>query len=540
MTRPRPTWWNDRVPSITSPSILAKAPKHTGRALIAAAVLIAAACAPTGGDDEATVPTFDRSSETTIRSDAPSEPPTTDTTLVEDEARADETDQAGAAIDGAVDGMAGADSVGDALFPGVGNGGYDATFYRITIDAADPDLTVETAIDLVPAIDLSQFNLDLVGMDVAAIDVDDVPATFSRDGRELIVTPPEPLAADEPVTVTVTTTGQPEPIADPGAFGSSGWITESWGSYVASEPIGAANWFPSNDHPTDKALFTIDVTVETGLAAAGPGLLESETDNGDGTTTFRWVSSDPMATYLASVVVGDFVIDQEVLPSGVVLRDVFPTDRADELRTVLDGKHEAMLDVFTEIFGPYPFESYGVVGVPESLGYALENQTLSLFSADDLATDELFIDLVLAHELAHHWFGNLVSPAEWDDIWLNEGFATWADLYWVDPFLEFDVFDTVYEDVAEQNLPPIKGLDPTSLFDLNVYDRGGLTLEAIRRTIGDDEFFGLLQAWIERHANGAATTDDFLTLVDERHGADVRALAESWIFDPDVPVLPPR
>lgn len=514
-------------------SLFARAPKHSGRALIATAVLIAAACAPTG-DDEATTTTIDRSSETTLRSPAPDAPTTTVATEAAEQAG---EEASGSSPDA---GEVGSDSAGDALFPGVGNGGYDAVSYEIRIDAADPDLTVVTEIELVPEVDLRQFNLDLVGMDVLEVDVDDQSATFAREGRELIVTPTDPLAADDPVTITVTTTGQPEPIADPGAFGSSGWVTESWGSYVASEPVGAATWFPSNDHPTDKALFSIDVTVETGLTAAGPGLLESETDNGDGTTTFRWVSADPMATYLASVVVGDFVIDQEVLPSGVVLRDVFPTERAEELRTVLDGKHEAMLDVFTEIFGPYPFESYGVVGVPSSLGYALENQTLSLFSADDLATDELFIDLVLAHELAHHWFGNLISPAEWDDIWLNEGFATWADLYWVDPFLDFDVFDTVYDDVAAQNLPPIKGLTPSSLFDLNVYDRGGLTLEAIRRTIGDEDFFALLQAWIERHGGGAATTDDFLTLVEERHGSDVRAVAESWIFDPDVPVLPPR
>lgn len=436
--------------------------------------------------------------------------------------------------------------VGDPLFPGLGNAGYDVLSYDLTIAVgtalSGPGTIAATAtLALVPASDLDRFNLDLVGLTVDDVTVDGVAAAFTREGRELIIDPVADLIEGSVSQVVVSYQGTPTPIVDPSGPAPLGWYQEDWGSYVVSEPLGAASWFPSNDHPRDKATFTIRVTVPKGQTAAASGELIDETNNDDDTTTFTWEMDDPMATYLASVVTGSFVIENQPPINGVGIRNVLTTDDGfaadlDDVRTELTTVDQ-MLNEFTGLFGPYPFDEYGVVVVPEQLDFALENQTLSIFGSDFFDPD-LPVGLtqqVLAHELAHQWFGNDVSPQNWGDIWLNEGFATWAELYWG----EREGTDS-FDDYSDFVFAPLVGFEAEDLFDLNVYYRGGLTLEALRRTIGDDAFFDLVRAWVDRHSGSTASTEDFLDLVEELAGTDNRLLMESWIFDQDMPQLPPR
>lgn len=426
--------------------------------------------------------------------------------------------------------------VGDPLFPGLGNTGYDVEHYDIAIDLSGDEFRAEANIELTPDVPLTSFNLDLVGMTVDRVFIDGVEAAFERDGRELTVTPSTTLARDQTIAVKVEYRGTPEPIDDPAGPIALGWHTEPWGTYVASEPLGAATWFPGNDHPTDKATFTFRITVPEGQVAAGPGILISETTTG-ARTTYVWASADPMATYLASIVTGDFAIITNTEADGPVIRNVLPTERANQLLPALASTGE-MLDIFESRFGPYPFESYGVVAVPEPLSFALENQTLSLFDTEFLTLRRRTVENVLAHELAHQWFGNHVSPATWSDIWLNEGFASWADHYWT----ELDggtTFDERADEAAALRLPPPTDITPSTMFSATVYLRGALTLEALRRQIGDDRFFDLLKAWSTTHGGGTASTDDFLELVEIREGAVAVATVESWLFDPVMPELAP-
>lgn len=430
---------------------------------------------------------------------------------------------------------AGGDGVGDPLFPGIGNTGYDVQHYDIAIELSGDEFRAEANLELIADAPLTRFNLDLVGMTVDHIFVDGVEATFERDGRELVVSPASTVAAGPTVAVKVEYRGTPEPIEDPSGPVPLGWRTEAWGTYVASEPLGAATWFPANDHPTDKATFVFRVTVPEGQTAIGPGVLISETTTAT-RTTYIWASTDPMATYLASVVTGDFA----VISSGdtePVIRHALPTERANQLLPALASTSE-MLEAFEELFGPYPFESYGVVAIPDQLGYALENQTLSLFDADFLALRRRTVENVLAHELAHQWFGNHVSPATWADIWLNEGFATWADHYWT----ELDggtTFDERADQARTLNLRPPTEVTRSSMFDATVYRRGALTLEALRRQIGDDRFFDFLKVWSNTFGGGTASTDDFIELVRAREGAVAERLVQSWLFDNRMPTLLP-
>lgn len=431
---------------------------------------------------------------------------------------------------------AGGDEVGDPLFPGLGNTGYDVQHYDIAIDVSGDEFRAEANIELIPDAPLTSFNLDLVGMEVDRIFIDAVAATFEREGRELIITPTSTLPQGEVHTVKVEYRGTPEPIADPSGSIALGWHTEEWGTYVAAEPLGAATWFPSNDHPTDKATFVFRITVPEGRVAAGPGVLVSETTTAT-RTTFVWASADPMATYSASVVTGDFAIVTNTEADGPVIRNVLPTERAGQLLPALASTGE-MLSVFEALFGPYPFESYGVVAVPEPLTFALENQTLSLFDTEFLTLRRRTVENVLAHELAHQWFGNDVSPATWADIWLNEGFASWADHYWT----ELDggtTFDERADEAALLDLGPPTAVSPASMFDPTVYLRGALTLEALRRQVGDERFFQLLNAWTVTYGGSSASTDDFLDLVRRREGAMAVDTVEMWLFDAEMPALPP-
>ena len=429
----------------------------------------------------------------------------------------------------------GGDSFGDPLFPGLGNTGYDVQHYDVAIDVSGDEFRAEANLELIADAPLTRFNLDLVGMMVDRVFVDGVGATFERDGRELIITPASTIPAGPTVTVKVEYRGTPEPIEDPAGPTQLGWRTEAWGNYVASEPLGAATWFPANDHPTDKATFVFRVTVPAGQTSVGPGVLISETTTAT-RTTYVWASTDPMATYLASIVTGDFaVISSDT--SDPLIRHALPTEQANQLLPALASTNE-MLETFETLFGPYPFESYGVVAVPEALGFALENQTLSLFGAEFLTLRRRTVENVLAHELAHQWFGNNVSPASWADIWLNEGFASWADHYWT----ELDggtSFDERAADAEALDLRPPTDVRPANMFDATVYRRGALTLEALRRQVGDDRFFELLRAWSSTFGGGTASTDDFLELVRSREGAQAERLVESWLFDNRMPTLPP-
>lgn len=436
-------------------------------------------------------------------------------------------------------GEIGAEGVGDPYYPLLGNGGYDVESYDLDIEWLPDDGTIDATatITLTPTEDLDTFNLDLEGLTVEAVVVDGAAATTDRAGRELTVDPVALLATGETVAVVVDYRGAPVPIRVGTDIFRVGWHTDGRDAFVVSEPAGAASWFPANDHPTDKALFRFSVTVPSDLAAIANGVQQSVTDAGGGRTTYVYESSDPMATYLASVVVGDLEFVEETTPSGHVLRSAYPRRLADAAR--IDFADTArMMTVFENRFGPYPFEVYGHVVADEALGFALENQTLSIFGSD-LVTGRGTIDTIVAHELAHQWFGNSVSPATWMDIWLNEGFATYAEWIWAAESGGPPVAESAAAThaIADFGVPPG---DPGSdeLFQGTVYLRGGLALHALQVEIGQEAFDEVLRTWVERHRGGVASTADLRALAEEISGVDLDGLFETWIYGVELPPLP--
>lgn len=428
----------------------------------------------------------------------------------------------------------GESGAGDAYFPFAGNGGYDAVHYDLDLryqpPAAAPApltgrLDAVATVTIVPTRHLTSFDLDLRGMDVESVVVRDRPALFTREGDELIVTPKTILPRGKAVDVVVTyggATGRPTDIE--GAL--YGWVTTRDGAMVASEPDGSMTWYPVSDHPTDKATYDVAVTVPEGLVAVGNGDLVGSATAG-GWTTWEWSSREPMASYLVTASVGNYELRQTTTPGGLPLIDAIDRDLAPAASAGLAQTAE-MIALFESEFGPYPFSSYGAIVDDDSVGYALETQTRPIYSTR--ASEG-----TVAHELAHQWMGNSVSPARWQDIWLNEGWASYAEWLWS----EHDGRTTAAENFADVMAIPadnafwrtvVADPGPLGLFAGAVYDRGAATLYALRQEIGADAFGALSREWPARYKDSAATTDDFQALAEELSGQDLEEFFDVWVW----------
>ena len=549
---------------------------------------------------------------------------------------------------------AGSSNLGDAYFPLMGNGGYDALHYALDLDLDVPGGSIRAGsatIDAVALIELCALNLDFRGLDIAAVTVNGAPAMFSRRDAELTVAPAEPLAPGQRFTVNVayagTPLGQEAPTVgsmvvdvlgaltglgekpDPTAaeqYGS-GWWHGRDAIFIAGEPRGSETWFPANAHPADKATYTLRLTVDEPFAVAANGLLVETTRQGGKVTTV-WDSVDPMATYLVTFHAGRLDVLERDGPHGIPLRFAFAAGVGDGRRVMFDRLPE-MITYFESVFGPYPFAAAGGAVVDAPILFALETQTMPTYGSlpfmDDAASlteeDRKSQESLVAHEMAHQWFGNNVSVLRWQDIWLNEGFASYAQALWIEhaegitarnryiaqsyavqaalnPVQDpeavatssaADVLDTYrhfsarflraavssrfvqqyMESLGVTNLealaevPAAKGLaqlvtlgvDPeffpgvavptgnpgaANMFSpVSVYERGILTLHALRLRVGDETFFTILRTWPERYRNGNATTEDFITLAEEISGQDLASFFQGWLYEIALPPLHP-
>lgn len=433
----------------------------------------------------------------------------------------------------------GASGVGDPYFPHLGNGGYNAEHYTIDLasNMSDSIISGTVTMEAIATQDLSRFNLDFAGFTISEITVNDRPAAYSRESRELIITPARPIANNDTFDVSVTYSGSPGRNINLSPF-SRGWNFYSGGSYVASEPDGASLWYPVNDHPSDKATYTIIMTVPEQYTVAANGTLESVTTR-NGFRTFTWENHDPTASYLVTINISEFERSDDTVVDGVPIRNYFPAHRQEIGERVFSNTAD-MMETFNESLSPYPFEAYGAVVADTSLPFALETQTISLFG-NNILRDDLGAQVVIAHELAHSWFGNHVSPATWRDIWLNEGFATYASVLWVEEQYGHDVamqaMDSWYN-VARNSRVIIGDPGPENLFSASVYFRGAWTLHALRERVGDDDFFEIIQTYQARYAHGNAEIADFIEVAEEVSGRDLDSFFESWLYQANIPPKP--
>jgi Ca2+-binding RTX toxin-like protein len=435
----------------------------------------------------------------------------------------------------------GAPGVGDSLYPGFGNGGYDAQHYTLelnVLDAITSQMEATTTIEAIATQNLSSFNLDFIGFEIQGITVNGEAATFSRDGQELTVTPSTALHEGEAFTVAVQYSGSPTPINSV-AFTfpvPTGWVLLEGGSFVLSEPDGAANFYPVNDHPLDRASYTFNITVPKGFEAVANGTRESITDNGD-TTTYVFKARDEMVSYLSTVNIytGFDEVDGGVV-NGIPIRNYFAKGIPQENLGLFDLQPE-MLSFFSEIYGPYPFESYGAIVINAEGTGALETQTLSIFGIDSV------VEGTIAHEIAHQWFGNNVALGDWQEIWLNEGFATYSEGLWIEYTQGKDALDEwvkgEYGFVSDQLDQLVSPGTPTfdQLFNSGVYSWGALALHGLRLEVGDEDFFATLKTYYDTYKGGNVTTQALIQVAEAVSGEELKSFFDRWIYSPNLAPL---
>ena len=444
------------------------------------------------------------------------------------------------------DATPGAADVGDPLVPGGGNGGYDVTHYDVAVDVTDPSgsLTFDDRIEATTTQDLSAFDLDLNGLTVNEVTVGNRPATFTRSGGELVISGFRPMAKGTTFTTRVRYAGTPQRINDPTAPGQIGWFRIGGNTFVAAEPIGARSFLASNDHPSDKATFAFHITAPAAATVVANGVATGTTAVGPN-TVHDFAQREPMATYLIQIAVGAYDVVTATGPHGLPIRDAFVRTARTAAEHQLASLGD-MIALFETRFGPYPFATAGVLVADSPALFALETQTLILMPAEWFGPlgDPITTQISIAHEVSHQWFGDAVTPATWSDIWLNEGFATWAQWWWTE-HLGAGTIDSETRTAMSQarqwrkTYGPVAAPTPAGIFSPNEYDGAALVLEALRRTIGDATFDRVLQAWVQRHSGTSATTAEFEQLASEVTGRDLTTFFVAWLHSKTVPPMPP-
>lgn len=409
----------------------------------------------------------------------------------------------------------------------------DVLSYQLVLDinTSSNRLNASATLDIKAIERISAIELDLVGFQVSEVNVENVPALFSREGSLLEINLGFSVAEGESVEIQVEYSGVPT------TAGGLGLFVRPNGEdviFTMAEPDGAQLWFPCNDTPADKALLDLSVSIDRPWIITSNGLRTEETL--DSNTTFaRWISKDPLATYLMSFDAADYDVWYDTaagVPLQFYARPAY-TFTAEQQWT----NTGAMVQAFGERLVPYPFEKYGTVEAPMVYS-GMEHQSITLMGSKVLEKTGWDADNLVSHELAHQWFGDYLTPVDWRDIWLNEGFATYHEAVWKE--LEQGDYNgggrtalinymtdmnEWYQREGDENGSPL--YDPYVLFGSTVYERGALTLHMLRYVLGGPDFFVTLRTYLDTFALGNVTTTQFIQVAEDVYGQDL-----SWFFDP--------
>ena len=432
----------------------------------------------------------------------------------------------------------GADHSTDSYLPEHGNGGYRVLHYDLDLDyrVMSNRLDGRTVVTAVAGQSLSRFSLDLGRLRVRDVRVDGRPAKFTHRPDKLQIKPDRPIGAWDTFKVDIRYAGSPVPIA--GRWGDLGWDELTDGVLVASQPNGAPSWFPCDDQPGSKAGFRVRITAPSAYAVLVTGDQVSRR-RGAGTTTWEYERAEPTPPYLMSVQIGRYELI-DLATGGVPQRAAIPP--ALRYRVAYDfGRHGEIMSALQRFFGPYPFREYVVVVADDDLDDPVEAQGMAVFGRNHVDGRRTHERLVV-HELAHQWFGNSVTVADWRHIWLNEGFATYAEWLWSGACGDrpADALAAQWYDRIAAGPRDVVVADPgvDRMFDPLVYKRGALTVHALRRRIGDEPFFTMLRSWVAEHQHGTVTTAQFRAHAQRFAREPLDGLFAAWLDRRELPPFP--
>ncbi|WP_410618782.1 M1 family metallopeptidase [Amycolatopsis sp. cmx-8-4] len=449
---------------------------------------------------------------------------------------------------------AGALSLGDRLYPALGNGGYDATSYDVGYDYRPGVTTMTSSITMRARATqaLSSFGLDSAGQQITGVTVNGRQAAFRTQEKKLIVTPDRPLTRGLPFTVRVDyvadrskNPASPAVHLPPGTdWPIKAWVNTPDGFAFMGQPDRAHLFFPSNDHPSDKAVFTFRITTPVDTTAVANGTLVSRRTDGD-RTTFVYRTAHPIPTDVTQVAVGRFHTIDQTGPHGLPIRSYItntgdPSPMDDAAR-----RTPGQVTWLEQAIGrPFPFERYGVLAVDSDYnGVALENPTLSTFSRYSLADTDEHQSPVMVHEITHQYFGDTVSVHNWDDMWLSEGHA----MYYTNRYDDargFRKMDDVMKDLCAADAETRSTEGPAAhlkspagvLFGTDA--PGALTLYGLHNLVGPQTFRRIEQTFYDTFRGRSASTQDYVDVASKVSGKDLTDYFKSWLHGDTTPPMP--
>ncbi|ADG97297.1 Peptidase M1 membrane alanine aminopeptidase [Segniliparus rotundus DSM 44985] len=434
----------------------------------------------------------------------------------------------------------------DPYCPGQGNTGYDVARYELDLgyQVSSGRLAGEARIFLTTTAPASELSFDMSEhLKVGKLAVDGHrPARHRHRAGKLVLGLKSVVPSGKRLKVVVQYSGNPKPIRT--IWGEVGFEELADGALVASQPNGAHSWYPCDDRPTSKAPHRFEIAVPNGYRAVCNGKLVGRKTKSS-QTIWTYEQAEPMAPYLSSLQVGRYelvTLSEQPTPDRVAA----PSDLARRLDSSF-GRHPQMLRVFAELFGPYPFAEHTTVVTADELEIPIEAQGMSVFGAQFVPETPAQAagrdpERLISHELAHQWFGNSVTCAQWRDIWLHEGFACYAEWLWSERSGgQRAAFWAAKHHKRLSELPQdllLSDPGPKDMFDDRVYKRGALTLHALRTVVGDEAFFHVLRTFTARFRHANAATEDFINLVDEVGRRGLASLWQQWLYERALPELP--
>ena len=421
-----------------------------------------------------------------------------------------------------------------------GDSTIDVKYYRLNI-AVDPSalkIKGDVTVYLVFKMNATSFILDLTSeLTADSVFVNGVKAVFAHNKDILSITLPHTFSANESVTARIFYGGHPASTGN-GSFTFGSFNGEPF-IYTLSEPYGAKDWWPCKDTPADKAdSADILVTVPQYLTAVSNGKLVERIDNLNGTAVYKWHESYPIATYLIALSAAGYTTHNSVFNYGNYSMPVnnYLMDEDLESASVID-KTVDMLHIFSDCYGLYPFinEKYGHVRFGWHGG--MEHQTI--------ASMGYFSEDIIAHELSHQWFGDKVTCKSWNDIWLNEGFATFSVALYYQQKYGSEMYNSymgaqmAYALNAQGSLfvKDISTVD--NVFNYNrTYAKGAAVVYMLRNILGDSLFFKTLNLYLNDStlAYGSASTADLERIAEQVSGKDLKYFFTEWVYGENYPM----
>ena len=415
--------------------------------------------------------------------------------------------------------------------------GFNINHYDIyiDIDTSNQEIVYGFVVATVNPVDfINQISYELVGLNVDSVFVNNVLVEFTHENG-VIVIPLDNICTQ--FTTKVVYSGSPQLSSD-GYGNGMRFLTNQ--VFTVSCPNAARYWFPCYDHPWQKTLTDMRVKTRSDWKVASNGIRQGIINHEDGTSTTHWKNEEPIATYLVSIAMADYV-EQSSYHNGLLVQNfVFPNqaETAQEAFTVVP----IAIDVFNELYGEYPFAKYGNAVAAITNFAAMEHQTMTTIGSSYVNTSQTG-EMVIVHELAHSWFGNSLTALTWKDVWLSEGFATYSEALFREQVYGFSEsrdyigqrFHNYYKNFAS-SYGYRRIYDPVynEYFYPMVYQKAASVLNMLRLKIGHENYFNLIQTWFGLgHRN--VVTAEFIELAEEVSGYDLDQFFNQWIFGTGYP-----